>query len=238
MPAACCGRTTIRMRRCCTRIDASGRAMPVTIAGADVRDWEDLATDVAACAPAARAVFISPTSATTRNRASASRSTRCRCRRRQHVDKGGRRDSRQISRSSARRGSTAGHEQDRHLRHHERSSAARLPFSASQNAGETGTLALFRTLNEKGRITGAAARRTGAGLHCDRTARCFVYSIDDFVKGRQSCPRRSHELQRAARRRRGVRIGRRSVSRQRGWRQERRGSADAHSLRIHSVSAT
>ena len=26
------------------RIDASGRAMPVTIAGADVRDWEDLAS--------------------------------------------------------------------------------------------------------------------------------------------------------------------------------------------------
>jgi hypothetical protein len=56
-------------------------------------------------------------------------------------------------------------------------------FAASQDPGETGTLTLSRTLNEKVRITGAAVSpdERWVALRSNRTL--FVYTLDDFVNG-------------------------------------------------------
>lgn len=57
-------------------------------------------------------------------------------------------------------------------------------FAASQNPGETGTLAFFRTLNEKGRVTGAAASPDGRWVALRSNRTLLTYTVDDFVNGR------------------------------------------------------
>ncbi len=56
-------------------------------------------------------------------------------------------------------------------------------FVASQNPGETGTLTLFRTLNEKVRITGAAASPDERWVALRSNSTLFLYRLDDFAKG-------------------------------------------------------
>ena len=57
-------------------------------------------------------------------------------------------------------------------------------FAVSQNPGETSTLAFVRTLNEKERITGAAASPDGRWVALRSNGTLLVYTLDDFVKAR------------------------------------------------------
>jgi hypothetical protein len=57
-------------------------------------------------------------------------------------------------------------------------------MSASANSGETGTLAFVRTLNEKIRITGAAASRDGRWVALRSNSRLLIYTLENFVKSR------------------------------------------------------
>ncbi len=56
-------------------------------------------------------------------------------------------------------------------------------FGASQNPGETGTLTLFRTLQEKVRITGAAVSPDEGWVALRSNNTLLLYSLDDFTKG-------------------------------------------------------
>ena len=56
-------------------------------------------------------------------------------------------------------------------------------FAASQDPGETGTLALFRTLNENVRITGAAASQDERWVALRSGRTLLLYTLDDFAKG-------------------------------------------------------
>jgi hypothetical protein len=56
-------------------------------------------------------------------------------------------------------------------------------MAAPAKAGETGTLALVRTLSEKGRITGAAASPDGRWVALRSNRNLFFYAIDTFLKG-------------------------------------------------------
>ena len=56
-------------------------------------------------------------------------------------------------------------------------------FAASQNPGETGTLKLFRTLNEKVRITGAAVSPDEGWIAVRSNSTLVLYRLDDFAKG-------------------------------------------------------
>lgn len=56
-------------------------------------------------------------------------------------------------------------------------------MAAAQNPGQAGTLAFVRTLNEKVRITGAAASPDGRRVALRSNSRLLIYTLDDFVKG-------------------------------------------------------
>jgi hypothetical protein len=56
-------------------------------------------------------------------------------------------------------------------------------FAASQIPGETGTLRLFRTLNEKVRITGAAVSPDEGWIAVRSNSTLLLYRLDDFAKG-------------------------------------------------------
>jgi hypothetical protein len=175
------------------RIDRSGRAAPVTVAGADVRDWEDLAAGpcpgFAEATAGEGCLFI--------------------------ADIGDNQESREritiyeVPVPSAENMSTKTAIAI-HARYPDRphdaeallvSGSAQLKlsptifvvtkevparvyrFQASQNAGETSTLAFVRTLNEKSRITGAAVSPDERWVALRSNRMLLLYALDDFVKG-------------------------------------------------------
>jgi hypothetical protein len=164
-------------------IDASGRPMPVTVAGADVRDWEDLATMSGGLCAAGTCLYIADIGD---NRESRERITIYEV----PVPRAG-------STSTTRATAT-------HLRYPDGPHDAEallvtkrigifvitkeLPprvytFAASQNPGETSTLTLSRTLNENVRITGAAVSPDERWVALRSNRMLFVYTLDDFVNG-------------------------------------------------------
>jgi len=179
------------------RIDRSGRAAPVTIAGAEVRDWEDLATG-----PCGGPAFAA-------NAASARQACLY------IADIGDNQESRDritiyevpipAPGSASTQAASAIHLRYPDAPHDAEallvSGSAQLQlspvifvitkevparvyrFQASQNAGETATLAFVRTLNEKGRITGAAASPDGRWVALRSNRTLFVYAVDSFLKG-------------------------------------------------------
>jgi hypothetical protein len=56
-------------------------------------------------------------------------------------------------------------------------------FGVSQNPGETGTLTLARTISENVRITGAAVSQDERWIALRSNRMLFVYTLDDFVNG-------------------------------------------------------
>ena len=167
-------------------IDASGRALPVTVAGADVRDWEDLATGLCSAFAKATAgkgcLYI--------------------------ADIGDNQESRErltiYEVPVPAPGSTSATVASAiHVRYPDRAHDAEalvitaagsfiitqeLParvyrFVAAPNPGETATLTLSRTLNENVRITGAAVSPDGRWIAVRSSRMLFVYTLDDFVSG-------------------------------------------------------
>ena len=167
------------------RIDRSDRPAPVTVAGADVRDWEDLVT--APCAGNTSAgepcLYIADIgdNQETRERItiyevpmpplgsiSTAPATAIHVR---YPD--GPHDAEALV--VTRRSGTFVITKD--------DPARVYTFAASQHSGETGTLRLFRTLTGVSRITGAAVSpdERGVALRSNRTL--FLYTLDDFVNG-------------------------------------------------------
>lgn len=168
------------------RLDAAGRATAVAIAGARVRDWEDLATGTCAAfakVPTGEQCFYI-------------------------ADIGDNRGTRQritiyqvpvpASGSTSTKPAVAFHAT--YPDHPHDAEALLLTrqgtfiitkevparvyrFTASLYAGETGTLALLRTLHEKVRITGAAASADGRWIALRSNGALFLYTPDDFLKG-------------------------------------------------------
>ena len=162
------------------RLDGAGRTEPVTVAGAGVRDWEDLAS--ASCA-AGTCLYIADIGD---NRASRQRITLYEV----PVPAPG---------STSTKPATA-----IHLRYPDRPHDAEallvtrkigrfiitkeIPprvytFAASQPPGETGTLALLRTLDENVRITGAAASEDERWVALRSSRTLLLYTLDDFARG-------------------------------------------------------
>jgi hypothetical protein len=161
-------------------IDASGRPLPVAIAGADVRDWEDLASGPCA---AGRCLYIADIGD---NQESRERITIYEV----PVPPAG-------STSTTRATAT-------HLRYSDGPHDAEallvtkqigilvitkeLPprvytLAESKNPGETGTLKLLRILTEKVRITGAAVSTDERWVALRSNRMLLVYTLDDFVNG-------------------------------------------------------
>jgi hypothetical protein len=169
------------------RIDRSGRAAPVTVAGADVRDWEDLAT--MPCPAFAKAtagegcLYI--------------------------ADIGDNQEAREritlYQVPVATPGSTSTNVVSAiHIRYPDRPHDAEallittsgtfiitkeLPariylfVAAEAVAGQMSTLALFRTLHDKIRITGAAASPDGRWVALRSNRMLLLYRLEDFMKG-------------------------------------------------------
>jgi hypothetical protein len=161
-------------------IDASGRALPVTVAGAGLVDWEDV---VSGPCGTGTCLYI--------------------------ADIGDNRESREritiYEVPVPAPGSTSTKVASAiHVRYPDRPHDAEalllttsgtfiitkdVParvyrFVAAANPGQTATLALFRTLNEKVRITGAAASPDGRRVAVRSNRMLFLYRLDDFVNGR------------------------------------------------------
>lgn len=179
------------------RLDAAGRATPVTVAGAEVRDWEDLA--IGTCPASAKAAagetcfYIADIGD---NRGSRQRVTIYQV----PVPPPG---------STSTKPAVAYHA--KYPDHpHDAEALLIVPgraqlklspttpqifiitkevpsrvyrFQTSLNPGETGTLALFRTLTEKSRITGAAASPDGRWVALRSNGALLLYKTDDFLKG-------------------------------------------------------
>ncbi len=162
------------------RLDGSGRTTPVAVAGANVRDWEDLAS--APCR-VGTCLYI--------------------------ADVGDNRESREritiyevpvpapgaLSTMPANaihvRYPDGPHDAEALLVTRQAGTfiitkdvPSRVYYIASsQHPGETGTLAFLRTLNEKVRITGAAASPDGRRVALRSNSTLLIYTVDDFVKG-------------------------------------------------------
>ena len=161
------------------RLDSAGRPTAVTIAGAEVRDWEDLAS--ASCS-GGTCLYIADIGD---NRGSRERITIY-----------------EVPVPAAR--STSTKAASTHLKYpdHPHDAEALLinkklgifvitkevpprvyQIAASVNPGETGTLRLFRTLKEKVRITGAAVSPDERWIALRSNTSLLVYTLDAFVKG-------------------------------------------------------
>jgi len=174
-------------------IDASGRALPVTIAGAGVRDWEDLATGpcqaIAKAAAGERCLYIADIGDNQEAReritiyevpvpAPGSTSTK------PAIAMHARYPDRPHDAEALLVSGGAQLELSPTIFVITKEMPARVyRFQASQNAGETSTLAFVRTLNEKGRITGAGASSDGRWVALRSNRTLFVYAIDTFLKG-------------------------------------------------------
>lgn len=169
-------------------IDASGRPMAVTVAGAEVRDWEDLAAGpcpgFAEATAGEGCLFI--------------------------ADIGDNQESREritiyqlpvpASGSTSTKPATAIHVRYPDGPHDAEAMVVTrkagvfvvtkdarprvYTFAASQDPGEAGTLRLFRTLNEKVRITGAAVSADERWVALRSNRMLFLYRLDEFVNGR------------------------------------------------------
>jgi hypothetical protein len=164
------------------RIDASGRTAPVTVVGTEVRDWEDLA--VSTCPDStAECLYI--------------------------ADIGDNREARDRVTIYEMRAPEAGSSSTppataMHVRYPDgphdaealvvtRKIGAFLitkepetrvyTFGVSQAPGETGTLKLVRTLDEKIRVTGAAVSPDERWIALRSNTALLIYSLDDFAKG-------------------------------------------------------
>lgn len=162
------------------RIDGSGRPTAVTVAGSDVRDWEDLAS--ASCS-AGTCLYIGDIGD---NRGSRERITIYEV-------------------PVPAQGSTSTKpSMSLHLRYadHPHDAEALVvtkklgvfiitkevpprvyQIAASVKPGETGTLRLFRTLKEKVRITGATVSRDERWIVMRSNTTLLVFTLDDFAKG-------------------------------------------------------
>jgi hypothetical protein len=168
------------------RVDADGRVTPVTVAGAEVRDWEDVA------------------SATCPGSASGAQSDTCLY----IADIGDNRGSRQritiyqvpVPAPGAASTKTAEAYHAAYPDHPHDAEAllftkpgtfiitkevpARVyQFRTSVKPGDTAKLTLVRTLKEKVRITGAAASPDGRWVALRSNTTLLIYKVDDFVKG-------------------------------------------------------
>ena len=169
------------------RIDRSGRPAPVTVAGADVRDWEDLAAGpcpgFAEAASEGNCLFI--------------------------ADIGDNQESREritiyqlpvpASASTSTKPATAIHVRYPDGPHDAEALVVTrkagvffvtkdapprvYTFAASQDPGETGTLRLHRTLNGVSRITGAAVSPDERWVALRSNRLLFLYTLDAFVNG-------------------------------------------------------
>lgn len=162
------------------RLDASGRVTPVRVAGAAVRDWEDLAS--APCG-AGMCLYIADIGDNGRSRqritiyevpAPAPGSTATKPALAIHARYPDRPHDAEALLVTRQAGTFIITKED---------SSRVYTFAASQNPGEVGTLALFRTLNEKVRITGAAASPDGRWVALRSNSMLLVYTVDAFVKG-------------------------------------------------------
>lgn len=162
------------------RLDASGRATPVTVAGAAVQDWEDLGV---ATSKGRESLYI--------------------------ADIGDNRGARQhitiyVVPVPAQGTTSTAPAEAYHARYPDYPHDAEallmtrqagtfiitkeVPprvyhFQTSLKPGETGALKLFQTLDEKVRITGAAASPDGRWVALRSNGTLLVYKTDDFLKG-------------------------------------------------------
>jgi hypothetical protein len=161
-------------------IDASGRPRAVTVAGADVRDWEDLGS--ARCGDET-CLYIADIGD---NQESRERITIYEVR----VPEPG---------STTTKPATAIHARYPDGSHDaealvvtrnagiflitKETSPRVYTVAASQNPGETGTLRLFRTLTGMSRITGAAVSRDERWVALRSNRALFLYTLEAFVNG-------------------------------------------------------
>lgn len=169
------------------RIDRSGRAAPVTVAGADVRDWEDLATgpcpafakatagegclyiaDIGDNQEARERITLYQVPVAAPGSASTKVASAIHIR---YPDRPHDAEALLITTSGT------------FIITKELPARVYLFVAAEAAAGQMATLALFRTLNEKGRITGAAASPDGRWVALRSNRTLFVYAIDTFLKG-------------------------------------------------------
>lgn len=163
------------------RLDGAGRATPVTVVGADVRDWEDLAS--APCRTGT-CLYIADIGD---NRAARDRITIYEV----PVPEPGSTSTKPASAFHARYPDRP-HDAEALLATRQtgifiitkEASPRVYRFAVSRNPGETSTLAFVRTLNEKERITGAAASPDGRWVALRSNGTLLVYTVDDFVNAR------------------------------------------------------
>lgn len=166
------------------RIDGSGRPTAVTVAGADVRDWEDLA--VGTCINGSAGGTCLYVADIGDNRGSRERITLY-----QVPVPGPGATSTQPAIAIHARYPDHPHDAEALLMTRKigafiitKEVPARVyTFAASQNAGETGTLRLLRTINEKTRITGAAVSPDERWVALRSNIALLLYALDDFAKG-------------------------------------------------------
>lgn len=168
------------------RVDSGGRVTPVTVAGAQVRDWEDVAS--ASCPPSAKRTtgevcfYIADIGD---NRGSRQRITIYQV----PVPAPG---ATSTKTAEAYHATYPDHPHDAEALLFTKSGTfivtkevpARVyQFGTSLKPGETARLTFIRTLNEKVRITGAAASPDGRWVALRSNTTLLLYKVDDFVKG-------------------------------------------------------
>jgi hypothetical protein len=160
------------------RLDAAGAATPVSIAGAVVQDWEDLAAGT--CRTGA-CLYIADIGD---NKESRERITIYEV----PVPEPGVTSTKPVSAFHARYPDRP-HDAEAVLSTGQagifiitKEASAGVYRFVSQNPGEMSTLAFVRTLNEKERITGAAASPDGRWVALRSNSTLLVYTLDDFVK--------------------------------------------------------
>jgi hypothetical protein len=190
------------------RIDGSGRPTAVTVAGADVRDWEDLATGPCLGANAGEScLFIADIGDNLSSRtritiyqvpAPSTRATLTKPAAAIHVRypdhphdaealfvvNGRAQLNRraQLSRSAQLKLSPTATTPTIYVITKE-VPARVYTFTPSQNAAQTGTLKLVRTINEKTRITGAAVSPNQRWVALRSNTALLLYTLDEFAKG-------------------------------------------------------
>jgi hypothetical protein len=165
------------------RVDASGRPTAVTVTGANVRDWEDLASSSGGPCAAGTCLYIADIGD---NQGSRERVTIYEV----PVPAPGATDTKPAAAIHARYPDSP-HDAEALLVTKRIGTffiTKEMPprvytFAASQKPGETGTLRLFRTLKEKVRITGGAVSPDERWIALRSNSTLLVYALDDFAKG-------------------------------------------------------